>query len=424
MSAQIVSVRNLLLQDLRVPGYQRPYRWTTRNVADLLGDIGTAIEEADRYPGYRYRIGSVILHRNEADGCLDIVDGQQRVLTLLLVMLRLDSAASFPLLDNATFSNRETQANMRANFEFIGDWVGYQPDAWRGRAARAFADTLEAVVITVDRVEEAFQLFDSQNTRGRSLDPHDLLKAFHLRAMREDRYGMRHVVTRWEGFSSDEVRELFARYLFPVANWELGDRTRAFTAREIDAYKGVPERSGYTYAARARRAAPCFQVGEPYVEGEDFFLMAEHYLHMRRDIELELSESRELADICKILDVKSPSAGFRHAHGLFLCSLFAYYDRFRNFDVRAVRKLFCWAMMVRVDMQSLGFDTINKYAVGERTNSPYTNAIPMFRRIARARSHHEIADTIVRVGDSFDGMNDERRELGEGLLALSKGGAL
>ena len=423
MSAEIKSVHDLLTLSLRVPAYQRPYRWTTKNVADLLGDINTAIEEAGKHPDYRYRIGSVILHRNEVDGCLDIVDGQQRVLTLLLIMLHLDPGASFPLLDNATFSDRETQDNMRANYEFIGDWVGYQPDEWREKAARSFADTLEAVVITVDRVEEAFQLFDSQNTRGRSLDPHDLLKAFHLRAMREDPYGMRHVVTRWEGFSSDEVRDLFARYLFSVANWELGDRTRPFTAREIDAYKGVSERSGYTYAARARRTAPCFQVGEPFVEGEDFFLMAEHYLHMRRDIELELSESQELANIRRMLGKNNPSAGFRHAHNLFLCALFAYYDRFRNFDVRAVRKLFCWAMMVRVDMQSLGFDTINKYAIGNRANSPYTNAIPMFRRIARARSHHEIADTIVRVRDSLDGMNDERRELGEGLLSLAQGGA-
>lgn len=64
------------------------------------------------------------------------------------------------------------------------------------------------MVITVDRIEEAFQLFDSQNMRGRALDPHDLLKAYHLRAMREDLYGMRHVVTRWEEFSADEPVDL------------------------------------------------------------------------------------------------------------------------------------------------------------------------------------------------------------------------
>lgn len=423
MAAEIMSVGDLLSSDLRIPSYQRPYRWTARNVSALLGDIDSAISEAVRQPGYRYRIGSVILHRTGAEGSCDIVDGQQRILSLLLLMLILDPGVGLPLLERASFSDRETQRNLRANYELISDWVGYQPEEWRAAAKKALSGTLEAVVITVDRVEEAFQLFDSQNTRGRTLDPHDLLKAFHLRAMREDPYAMRHVVTLWEEFASAEVRDLFANYLFPVANWELGERTRPFTAREIDAYKGVPERSGYTYAARARRAAPCFQVGEPFIEGEDFFLMAEHYLRMRDDIELELRDNPALADVREELARKGASAGFRHATNLFRCALFAYYDRFHNFDVRAVRKLFCWAMMVRVDMQSLGFDTINKYAVGDRANSPYTNAIPMFSRIARARSHTEIADTIVRTRDDLEGMSPERTDLARALVSIAKGGA-
>lgn len=423
MTAEIKSVHQLLKMPLRIPAYQRPYRWTSKNTSDLLGDIDHAITNSAGNSHYRYRIGSVILHSIDGGSRFDIVDGQQRILTLLLLVLFLEPDASFPLLEEASFADRDTQFNLRANYELIYDWVGYQPREWHERAVRAFSDTLEAVVITVDRVEEAFQLFDSQNTRGRSLDPHDLLKAYHLRAMRDDPYAMRHVVTLWEEFASAEIRDLFANYLFPVTNWELGERTRPFTAREIDAYKGVPERSGYTYAARARRAAPCFQVGEPFIEGEDFFLMAEHYLRMRDDIELELRDNPALTDVREELGRKGASAGFRHAANLFRCALFAYYDRFHNFDVRAVRKLFCWAMMVRVDMQSLGFDTINKYAVGDRANSPYTNAIPMFSRIARARSHTEIADTIVRTRDDLEGMSPERAALARALVSIAKGGA-
>ena len=423
MAAEIVSVEQLLSMRLHIPGYQRPYRWTTRNVAALLGDIDTAITDAEKIPDFRYRIGTVILHRNDSDDCLDIVDGQQRVLSLLLLMLYLDPDASFPLLSEAAFSDNETHRNLRTNYEFIADWVGYQPEEWRRKAKAAFSGTLEAVVITVNRVEEAFQLFDSQNTRGRSLDPHDLLKAYHLRAMREDPYAMRHVVKRWEEFSSAEVRDLFARYLFPIYNWEFRERTRPFTAKEIDVYKGVPEYSGYSYAARARRAAPCFQVGEPFTEGNDFFLMAEHYLTMYDDMEYELRENLELKSMREMMNRKNPTAGFKHACNLFRCVLFAYYDRFHNFDVRAIRKLFTWAMMVRVDMQALGFDTINKYAVGDGANSPYTNTIPMFYKISRARSHTEIADIIVRTRDPHEGMNGERRELCTFLLELSGGGA-
>ena len=39
MSATIMSVQELLSQNLRIPGYQRPYRWTTKNISDLLADI-------------------------------------------------------------------------------------------------------------------------------------------------------------------------------------------------------------------------------------------------------------------------------------------------------------------------------------------------------------------------------------------------
>lgn len=417
-----MSVSDLLCKNLRVPGYQRPYRWTTKNIADLLGDIDTAIGYADAYAGFRYRIGSVILHNNTEDGFLDLVDGQQRMLSLILLMLCLDENVSCPLLETCSFSDRETQANIQGNYEFIREWVGYQSDKWRDKVLNAYSTTLEAVVIVVDSIEEAFQLFDSQNTRGRSLDPHDLLKAYHLRAMRDNPYEMRHVVTRWEEFPASDVREIFARFLYPILNWKQKEKTRSFTAKEIDAYKGVAEKSGYTYAARARRAAPCFQIGSPFIEGEDFFLMAEHYLQMRRDIDIELKTNAEFVAIQKLLERKNTTAGFRYACDLFLCVLLAYYDRFHNFDERVVKKLFAWAFMIRVDMTSLGFDSINKYAIGE-DNGRFTNKVPMFSLIARARSHNDVANVRIDVTSAPDGANKERQDLADHLLKWSKGGA-
>ena len=61
---------------------------------------------------------------------------------------------------------------------------------------------------------------------------------------------------------------------------------------------------------------------------------------------------------------KSSSTGMNHAHNLFFCALLCYYDRFHNFDPMAVKKLFTWAMMLRVDMNHLGFDSVNRYAIG------------------------------------------------------------
>lgn len=60
---------------------------------------------------------------------------------------------------------------------------------------------LEVVVLKVNEISEAFQLFDSQNTRGRALDPHDLLKAYHLRAMHNCPFEQFNLVKRWEGIN-------------------------------------------------------------------------------------------------------------------------------------------------------------------------------------------------------------------------------
>ena len=68
----------------------------------------------------------------------------------------------------------------------------------------------------------------------------------------------------------------------------------------------------------------------------------------------------------------------------------------------AVKKLFSWAMMIRVDMDNLGFDTINNYAIGSADKDSYTNHIPMFFKIATARKSSEITNLrvdIIRMPD-------------------------
>ena len=73
-----------------------------------------------------------------------------------------------------------------------------------------------------------------------------------------------------------EIRELFDLYLFPIWNWSRGMKSRTFTAKEIDTYKGVIEGSTYTYARRASKAMPHFQIVEPFIAGNDFFEMVDH----------------------------------------------------------------------------------------------------------------------------------------------------
>ena len=97
-------VGELLGRNLRIPPYQRPYRWRPETAQALLDDIWLAFTEG---AGAECVLGSMILYRAADGDHYDVVDGQQRLITLsvLLGLLRgesqpdLDDAARLPLED-------------------------------------------------------------------------------------------------------------------------------------------------------------------------------------------------------------------------------------------------------------------------------------------------------------------------------------
>lgn len=427
---QIYSIDKLLGMNLIIPNYQRPYKWTDKNITDLILDTKKSIEESRKYVNFKYRIGTVILHRNENNE-YEIVDGQQRILSLLLLKKYLIPDFQCGLL-NTRFSNKVTQKNLHDNYITIREWFSSVDDENKRIFNRALKETLEVVVIIVNRIEEAFQLFDSQNTRGRALYPHDLLKAYHLREI-HDKYEMQNAVVKWESKRPEDIRELFDLYLFPLWNWAKRRKCGNFTVADIDIYKGIEENTGYTYARRANKAMPYFLLTEPFISGNDFFEMVDHYMLMLQNIKEEIVTNTAFQEIKNILACgkevnsikdldkasKSSSTGFNYARNLFLCTLLCYYDRFHNFDVMVVKKLLTWAMMVRVDMQHLGFDTINRYAIGIGDNDKYSNVIPVISMITYARKHTEIAGMRLNVITDMKEANEERKKLYNQLCQLN-----
>ena len=65
--------------NLRIPSYQRPYKWNRKNISVIFFyDLRDAMGKKE------YQVGSVIFHEN--DGYLDIVDGQQRLISISLFL--------------------------------------------------------------------------------------------------------------------------------------------------------------------------------------------------------------------------------------------------------------------------------------------------------------------------------------------------
>jgi len=60
-----------------IPKYQREYKWTTAKVQTLISDI----DNRDKF------LGNIIL--NKVSDYYEIVDGQQRITTIMLILLAL-----------------------------------------------------------------------------------------------------------------------------------------------------------------------------------------------------------------------------------------------------------------------------------------------------------------------------------------------
>ena len=296
-------VRGARGMDLRIPDYQRPYEWTPELALQLFDDLDLAVGPAGRASARSwsdvqseretssdqrppYMIGSLILHAAHRPSLLpegsgpssalpvhDVVDGQQRLLTLL--MLRgelLDPSPPYPPSARPDDPDHHSPARqVRDTFR-----IHLRPLEQRERRAcwQVISQRSQMVVISTDDLDEAFSIFDSQNTRGRGLAPHDLLKAHHLREMRHVSEAQRvAAIEKWERTDQEDLRRLFARYLYRIARWSQGLDARSFTARDIDLFKGIPASGGRTPAQSCHAAAqsliPAVQQWDPQVAGDD-----------------------------------------------------------------------------------------------------------------------------------------------------------
>ena len=66
---------------LVIPGYQRDYAWTVRNVDDIFGDVEEALEA-----GGSHYLGTFILSQKDKSAHVHVVDGQQRLTTLTMLL--------------------------------------------------------------------------------------------------------------------------------------------------------------------------------------------------------------------------------------------------------------------------------------------------------------------------------------------------
>nr|WP_314739221.1 DUF262 domain-containing protein [uncultured Haemophilus sp.] len=386
--AEALSVNDILSKSLFIPDYQRPYKWQPKHVQQLLEDL---LFHYKKNKG-AYRIGTIIVHNDGKNQY--IVDGQQRITTLLLILRKLDESAVFNSSENLEYKHRISHKNILSNHEFISRFIEQIHELDIADFKRYILSQCEMVYIELNDLDEAFQFFDSQNSRGKSLEPYDLLKAYHLRAIPSNDPEMLSYVENWEEAALGRDKEkkdlgfIINLMLFKLRRWQKYKNGSIFTVDHLDTFKGVNEEQYYPYLIpikagqalyRLRQQNPFmykdefsiapFSISQTIINGRLFFKYIEHYRNLYN--ELFNNNTGKLKFITiegkNVLELINYGMSWRtgdvYVKRLFQATLLYYYDKFGNNDLsNAVRQILKWAYRIRIEQVSVRIESIENAA--------------------------------------------------------------
>jgi len=426
-------VGELLGRKLRIPPYQRPYRWRPETAQALLDDIWRASTER---PGTECALGSTILYRPADGDHYDVVDGQQRLITLSVLLGLLRGESSSDLEDAARLPLENAPAIVKAYLHLRTAVQASIPSDCRVGLAAFIEQRCTLVQVVTDDEDEAFRFFDSQNYRGKPLKPHDILKAHHLRALTDVREEFRStIVAEWERVDDDELEHLFSRYLYRVARWSHGrSAAREFAVADIGLFKGIPAvprtpAERYHLAAQRSDASAVgavafvpavrqllkasdlrarFQLDAPVIAGSEFFARVSFLLDEQR----RLVKAFEASDLSKFTN----DSRHRYVSELFLAALFYWVNKFyegelddacagESAELRlAWDKLFVWAFGLRLERQRVTWQSVNLRATSA---SPGESKAGLFEILRDALSTEALRRLLIEPPAAPDGRDEE-----------------
>jgi len=296
---------------LSIPDYQRIYCWTEKNVTQLLEDI---VNNGDK----TYHLGSIILHKTkDVDNDKDvyaIVDGQQRLVTLALLLLQLKPEIDLKLLDEK-FESTEAQSYIGYNKTLIRNFVTKHENSLSiGNLLNKLQ--FSVLIINDGSLDLAYTFFSNQNSRGKSLTDYELLKAHHLRFILINAQA-EHLAGRWDNIileSNDDLSRTVGIYLYRLRKWmrkrEWSENEKFKVKIEFEAMPVIPEVPPF---------GEQFDFYESIQGGSHFFAYADHFIYKFRTF-----KGTPAYKHIQILDGES----HWWYRDVIECLLFAYYLKF------------------------------------------------------------------------------------------------
>ena len=398
------TLRNLVYEQLSIPNYQRPYKWTEKNVEQLLSDINSARKGGKMV----YLIGSLILHREDKESnMLAIVDGQQRLTTIFLLLRALKYENDLPKLE---YNHSVSFSHIKTNYEYIENWLYHNLSSHEYPVFTDYIlDSCQFVEIIVSDLSEAFQLFETQNGRGKELEAYNLLKAYHLRAMKENSQNDKvDCDVRWENAALfvdrnneriDLLRQIINEHLYRIRIWSKGNEAGRFSKKDVDEFKGltIGKDEGLDYAYQnimlqqqiavgllktmsqgvfkvkdrfvhgdPENMSPFVSVNQLIINGKPFFDYVETYIEMYKRM-FDSSSTSQLAEFKKFYEKYCKMYGGAHRTGdgyirqVYKSAMMLVFDRFGEVGVNEIYKdIYTLLYYLRLTKSQIKYATMMK----------------------------------------------------------------
>lgn len=203
MSSQQTIQQFFASKIFEIPKYQRSYAWEKQNVRDLFEDIKEALEtKANHY------IGTVVLAKTDGDDIFNIVDGQQRITTIVMfinaLIDKLDDkdeqafALRYYIKKNQKFKLTPLERDSDFFFRLLDGTLDSEPKSKSQRfMLEAYSEMKTIVNFHIENPEkflkaieslsilefieknesDAIRIFQTVNDRGRDLSRMDKMKS-------------------------------------------------------------------------------------------------------------------------------------------------------------------------------------------------------------------------------------------------------
>lgn len=366
---------------LHIPDYQRIYCWTEKNILRLLDDIQSLSSE--------YRLGTIIIQRK--DDKEDIIDGQQRLVTLALVLAELDYIDKNPLLEEG-FETEEACEYVAYNKFIIHNYLSKFKRYYKPHDLLKYLK-FNVLILNDSSLDLAYTFFSNENSRGCPLSDFDLLKAHHLRYVFDEKQA-EHISNIWdsmllkEQFKEEKLEKNYERslglYIFRLRKWlnldDWDENEKLKVKNEYEAAKIMPAIPPF---------GEQFQFKEPIQGGSHFFAYVSHFINKFDSFK----ETDEYKALHKTL-VGETHSWFRD---VIEALLFGYYLKFGKDYL--TESLFLIARVIsqaRYDNTRIHKETIFEYAKKskiiiciDRSTSPTFFLAEMFDKVKFLNSSEE-----------------------------------